>query len=94
MGPGNLKENLGTSGVSLQQMLPKLHSREDVFRATGKYRVAWRNRGSDRGPCSDSKGSRSRQQGEAEDRKELEGPGSWRQGTEEDHLGEMRMNCI
>lgn len=72
-------------------MLPKLHSREDVLQATGKYRVAWRNGHRDRGPCSDREGSRSRQQGEVEDRKELEGPGSWRQGTEEDHLGDLHL---
>lgn len=89
MGPGNLKENLGTSGVPFQQVLPKLHSREDVFQATWTYREAWRNRGRDQGPCSESKGLRSRQQGEIEDRKE--GSGSWRQGTEEVPLGEMRM---
>lgn len=87
MEPGNLKGNPGTSGRLLQQVLPKLQSREDVLQATGTYRVAWRNRGRDRGPCSDSKGVKSRQQGEKEDRKESEGPGSWRPGTEEDHLG-------
>lgn len=60
-----------------------------MFQATWTYREAWRNRGRDQGPCSESKGLRSRQQGEIEDRKE--GSGSWRQGPEEVPLGEMRM---